>query len=144
MGSTSLSMMGGGWLYLLSAVWLVAVVGGEDVGVSMCCPAGRVLKTVRNNGKRLGGYRKERGDEYIPKCVRNRRAPKDTLEGSSITVVASGKEDLVVVKKTDVQLPACTLGRKFQMVSLKGKEDSEGEGSGDVEEVDTTSRVRLG
>jgi len=138
-----LSMMGGGWLYLLSAVWLVAVVGGEDVGVSMCCPAGRVLKMVKNNGKRLGGYRKERGDEYIPKCVRNRRAPKDTLEGSSITVVDGEKEDLVTVKKTGVQLPACTLGRKFQMVSLKGKEDSN-EGSGDVEEVDTTSRVRLG
>jgi len=138
-----LSMMGGGWLYLLSAVWLVAVVGGEDVGVSMCCPAGRVLKMVKNNGKRLGGYRKERGDEYIPKCVRNRRAPKDTLEGSSITVVDGEKKDLVTVKKTGVQLPACTLGRKFQMVSLKGKEDSN-EGSGDVEEVDTTSRVRLG
>merc|ERR1719435_713953 len=111
----------------------------------MCCPAGRVLKMVKNNGKRLGGYRKERGDEYIPKCVRNRRAPKDTLEGSSITVVDGGKEDLLVVKKTGVQLPACTLGRKFQMVSLNGKDDSnEGSGSGDGEEVDTTSRVRLG
>merc|ERR1711970_1167999 len=146
MGSTSLSMMGGGWLYLLSAVWLVAVVGGEDLGVSMCCPSGRILKMVKNNGKRLGGYRKERGDEYIPKCVRNRRGPKDTLEGSTIAVVDGEDEALVVVKKTGVQLPACTVGRKFQMVSLSSK-DNEGsgdEGSGDVEEVDTSSHVRLG
>ena len=114
-------MMGGVWLYLLPAVWLVAVAGGQDVGVSMCCPAGRVLKMVKNNGKRLGGYRKERGDEYIPKCVRNRRAPKDTLEGSTITVRDGENEDLVVVKKTGVQLPSCTLGRKFRMVSLKHK-----------------------
>merc|ERR1719435_525317 len=136
-------MMGGGWLYLLYAVWLLAIAGGQDVGVSMCCPAGRVLKIVKNNGRKLGG--KERGDEYIPKCVRNRRAAKDTLEGSTITVDDGGDEDLVVVKKTGVQLPACTLGRKFQMVSLNGKDDSnEGSGSGDGEEVDTTSRVRLG
>merc|ERR1711970_969900 len=146
MGSTFLSMMGGGWLYLLPAVWLVAVVGGQDVGVSMCCPAGRVLKMVKNNGKRLGGWRRERGDEYIPKCVRNRRGPKDTLEGSTIAVVDGTDEALVVVKKTGVQLPACTVGRKFQMVSLSSK-DNEGsgdEGSGDVEEVDTSSHVRLG
>jgi len=126
-------MMGGGWLYLLSAVWLLAIAGGQDVGVSMCCPAGRVLKIVKNNGRKLGG--KERGDEYIPKCVRNRRAPKDTLEGSTITVDDGGDEDLVVVKKTGVQLPACTLGTMFQMVSLKGK---------DTGEVESTSRVRLG
>jgi len=99
----------------------------------MCCPAGRVLKIVKNNGRKLGG--KERGDEYIPKCVRNRRAPKDTLEGSTITVDDGGDEDLVVVKKTGVQLPACTLGTMFQMVSLKGK---------DTGEVESTSRVRLG
>merc|ERR1719153_563773 len=99
---------------------------------------------VRNNGRKLGG--KERGDEYIPKCVRNRRAPKDTLEGSTITVYDGGDEDLVVVKKTGVQLPACTLGRKFQMVSLKGKDDTGNEGSGDVGvgEVERISRVRLG
>jgi len=133
-----LTMMGGGWLYLLFAGWLVAVVVGQELGVTMCCPAGRVLKIVKNNGKRLGGWRKERGDEYIPKCVRNRRAPKDTLEGSTITVDDGGYEDLVVVKKTGVQLPACTLGKKFQMVSLKGK------GSGDVGEVERISRVRLG
>ena len=115
--------MGGVWLYLLPAVWLVAVAGGQDVGVSMCCPTGRVLKMVKNNGERLGAYRhrKERGDEYIPKCVRNWRAPKDTLEGSTITVNNGENEDLVVVKKTGVNLPACTLGRKFQMVSLKSK-----------------------
>jgi len=130
-----LSMMGGGWLYLLSAGWLVAVVVGQELGVTMCCPAGRVLKIVKNNGRRLGGWRKERGDEYIPKCVRNRRAPKDTLEGSTITVDDGGDEDLVVVKKTGVQLPACTLGTMFQMVSLKGK---------DTGEVESTSRVRLG
>merc|ERR1711909_188257 len=106
---------------------------------SMCCPAGRVLKIVKNNGRKLGG--KERGDEYIPKCVRNRRAAKDTLEGSTITVDDGGDEDLVVVKKTGVQLPACTLGRKFQMVSLKGKDDTGNEGSGEVERI---SRVRLG
>jgi len=141
-----LSMMGGGWLYLLSAGWLVAVVVGQELGVTMCCPAGRVLKIVKNNGRRLGGWRKERGDEYIPKCVRNRRAPKDTLEGSTITVDDGGDEDLVVVKKTGVQLPACTLGRKFQMVSLKGKDDTGNEGSGDVGvgEVERISRVRLG
>merc|ERR1719317_1415655 len=140
-------MMGGVWLYLLPAVWLVAVAGGQDVGVSMCCPTGRVLKMAKNNGKRLGGYRKERGDEYIPKCVRNRRAPKDTLEGSTIAVRDGENEDLVVVKKTGVQLPSCTLGRKFQMVSLKGKDTSdEGSGSGDDigEGVVSTSRVRLG
>merc|ERR1711970_1518769 len=144
MGSTTWSMMGGGWLYLLSAVWLLAIAGGQDVGVSMCCPAGRVLKIVKNNGRKLGG--KGRGDEYIPKCVRNRRAPKDTLEGSTITVDDGGDEDLVVVKKTGVQLPACTLGRKFQMVSLKGKDDTGYEGSGDVGvgEVERISRVRLG
>merc|ERR1711970_138647 len=142
MGSTTWSMMGGGWLYLLSAVWLLAIAGGQDVGVSMCCPAGRVLKIVKNNGRKLGG--KERGDEYIPKCVRDRRAPKDTLEGSTITVDDGGDEDLVVVKKTGVQLPACTLGRKFQMVSLKGKDDTGNEGSGDVGEVERISRVRLG
>merc|ERR1711970_453388 len=142
MGSTTWSMMGGGWLYLLSAVWLLAIAGGQDVGVSMCCPAGRVLKIVKNNGRKLGG--KERGDEYIPKCVRNRRAAKDTLEGSTITVYDGGDEDLVVVKKTGVQLPACTLGRKFQMVSLKGKDDTGNEGSGDVGEVERISRVRLG
>jgi len=134
-------MMGGGWLYLLSAVWLLAIAGGQDVGVSMCCPAGRVLKIVKNNGRKLGG--KERGDEYIPKCVRNRRAPKDTLEGSTIAVVDGENEDLVVVKKTGVKLPACTIGRKFQMVSLKSK-DIVNEGSGDIEEVENTSRVRLG
>merc|ERR1719431_1176492 len=134
--------MGGGWLYLLPAVWLVAGVGGQDVGVSMCCPRGRVLKMVKNN-KRLGWSRKERGDEYIPKCVRNRRAPKDTLEGSTIAVVDGENEDLVVVKKTGVKLPACTIGRKFQMVSLKSK-DVVNEGSGDIEEVENTSRVRLG
>merc|ERR1719347_1073836 len=137
-------MMGGVWLYLLPAVWLVAVTGGQDVGVSMCCPAGRVLKMVKNNGKRLGGYRKERGDEYVPKCVRNRRAPKDTLEGSSIIVMDGEVGEEAVVKKTGVQLPSCTLGRRFQMVSLKGKDTSdEGSGSGD-EEVVSTSRVRLG
>jgi len=137
-------MMGGGWLYLLSAVWLLAIAGGQDVGVSMCCPAGRVLKIVKNNGRKLGG--KERGDEYIPKCVRNRRAPKDNLEGSTITVDDGGDEDHVVVKKTGVQLPACTLGRKFQMVSLKGKDDTGYEGSGDIRvgEVERIRRVRLG
>merc|ERR1712013_278137 len=143
----SLSMMGGVWLYLIPAVWLVAVAGGQDVGVTMCCPTGRVLKMVKNNGKRLGGYRKERGDEYIPKCVRNRRAPKDTLEGSSIIVISDDgvDEEDGDVKKTGVQLPSCTLGRKFQMVSLRGKVTS-GEGSGEDtgEEVVSTSRVRLG
>jgi len=138
-----LTMMGGGWLYLLFAGWLVAVVVGQELGVTMCCPAGRVLKIVKNNGKRLGGWRKERGDEYIPKCVRNRRAPKDTLEGSTIAVVDGENEDLVVVKKTGVKLPACTIGRKFQMVSLKSK-DIVNEGSGDIEEVENTNRVRLG
>merc|ERR1719474_1276505 len=133
-------MMGGGWLYLLSAGWLVAVVVGQELGVTMCCPAGRVLKIVKNNGRRLGGCRKERGDEYIPKCVRNRRAPKDTLEESSIAMDGA----VYNIKKTGVQLPACTLGRKFQMVSLADVEGS-GEGSGDdIGEVDTTSRVRLG
>merc|ERR1719153_2092176 len=133
-------MMGGGWLYLLSAGWLVAVVVGQELGVTMCCPAGRVLKIVKNNGKRLGGWRKERGDEYIPKCVRNRRAPKDTLEESSIAMDGA----VYNIKKTGVQLPACTLGRKFQMVSLSDTDvEGSGEGSGD-EEVDTTSRVRLG
>merc|ERR1719370_2005252 len=106
----------------------------------MCCPAGRVLKIVKNNGKRLGGCRKERGDEYIPKCVRNRRAPKDTLEESSIAMDGA----VYNIKKTGVQLPACTLGRKFQMVKLKGSE-SETEGSGMEEEhVESTNRVRLG
>merc|ERR1719153_2235253 len=133
-------MMGGGWLYLLSAGWLVAVVVGEELGVTMCCPAGRVLKIVKNNGKRLGGWGKERGDEYIPKCVRNRRVPKDTLEESSIAMDGA----VYNIKKTGVQLPACTLGRKFQMVSLSDTDiEGSGEGSGD-EEVDTTSRVRLG
>merc|ERR1719153_1462285 len=133
-------MMGGGWLYLLSAGWLVAVVVGQELGVTMCCPAGRVLKIVKNNGRRLGGWGKERGDEYIPKCVRNRRAPKDTLEESSIAMDGA----VYNIKKTGVQLPACTLGRKFQMVSLSDTDvEGSGEGSGD-EEVDTTSRVRLG
>jgi len=136
-----LSMMGGGWLYLLFAGWLVAVVVGQELGVTMCCPAGRVLKIVKNNGKRLGGWRKERGDEYIPKCVRNRRAPKDTLEESSISIDGA----VYNIKKTGVQLPACTLGRKFQMVSLSDTDvEGSGEGSGDIGEVDTTSRVRLG
>merc|ERR1719320_2138514 len=143
--SPSLSMIGGVWLYLLPAVWLVAVAGGQDVGVSMCCPAGRVLKMVKNNGKRLGGYRKERGDEYIPKCVRNRRAPKDTLEGWIVVIDGDGIEEDGEIKKTGVQLPSCTLGRKFQMVSLKGKVTG-GEGSGEDtgEKVVSTSRVRLG
>merc|ERR1719153_290732 len=133
-------MMGGGWLYLLSAGWLVAVVVGQELGVTMCCPAGRVLKIVKNNGRRLGGWGKERGDEYIPKCVRNRRVPKDTLEESSIAMDGA----VYNIKKTGVQLPACTLGRKFQMVSLSDTDiEGSGEGSGD-EEVDTTSRVRLG
>merc|ERR1719153_758957 len=133
-------MMGGGWLYLLSAVWLAAVVVGQELGVTMCCPAGRVLKIVKNNGKRLGGWRKERGDEYIPKCVRNRRAPKDTLEESLIAMDGA----VYNIKKTGVQLPACTLGRKFQMVSLSDTDvEGSGEGSGD-EEVENTSRVRLG
>ena len=109
--------MGGGWLYLLPALWLVAAAGGQDVGVTMCCPPGRVLKMVKSGR----GMRKERGDGYTPKCVRNRRAPTDTLEGSTITVNDGDNEDLVVVKKTEVNLPACTLGRKFQMVSLKTK-----------------------
>merc|ERR1719153_1361668 len=135
-------MMGGGWLYLLSAGWLVAVVVGQELGVTMCCPAGRVLKIVKNNGRRLGGWGKERGDEYIPKCVRNRRAPKDTLEESSIAMDGAVYD----IKKTGVQLPACTLGRKFQMVSLSDTDvEGSGEGSGDdIGEVDTTSRVRLG
>ena len=125
--------MGGGWLFLLSSVWLVAAAaGGQDVGVSMCCPAGRVLKMVKNNGKRLGGERRgmSRGDEYIPKCVRSRRAPKNALEGSTITVVdkeysgltempAAGERS-VVVRKTEVRMPSCHLGRKFQMVRLTG------------------------
>ena len=126
-------MMGGGWLYLLPAVWLAAVASGQDVGVSMCCPAGRVLKIMKNNGKRLGGWapwKDSRGDEYIPMCVRSRRAPKDTLEGSTITVVdeeysgltemSAAGEKSVVVKKTGVKMPSCQLGRKFQMVKLKG------------------------
>merc|ERR1719153_826064 len=135
-------MMGGGWLCLLSAGWLVAVVVGQELGVTMCCPAGRVLKIVKNNGRRLGGWRKERGDEYIPKCVRNRRVPKDTLEESSIAMDGA----VYNIKKTGVQLPACTLGRKFQMVSLSDTDvEGSGEGSGDdIGEVDTTSRVRLG
>ena len=114
--------MGVGWLYLLAVVYLVSVAVGEDVGVSMCCPTGRVLKMVKNNARKLGGYRVQRGDEYIPKCVRSRKAPKDTLEGSTITVVDNENvEDLMVVKKTGVMLPSCVLGRKFQMVSLESK-----------------------
>ena len=118
-----------GWLYLvaasclLSASCLGAAVNGEDaVGVSMCCPEGRVLKIVRNPAKTLGGWRRNRGDEYIPKCVRSRRAPKDTLDGSPVTVTddeGSGDDKLVVVKKTGVMLPSCSLGLKYQMVSLK-------------------------
>ena len=77
---------------------------------------------VRNNGKKLGGWRKERGDDYIPKCVRSRKTPKDTLDGSTITVL--NEEDAteleMTVKKSGVMIPACSLGRKFQMVSLKG------------------------
>ena len=126
--SPSLSMMGGGWLCLLAAVYLVGVQG-EDVGVSMCCPAGRILKIVKNNGKKLGGWRKERGEDYIPKCVRSRRGPKDTLDGSSIVVVQDDMAGLdgmtgagekpMVAKKTGVMMPRCSLGRKFQMVNLK-------------------------
>jgi len=147
-------MMGGGWLCLLAAVYLVGVQG-EDVGVSMCCPAGRILKIVKNNGKKLGGWRKERGEDYIPKCVRSRRGPKDTLDGSSIVVVQDDMAGLdgmtgagekpMVAKNTGVMMPSCSLGRKFQMVNLKASvSDDEGSGSGDEEYVDTSSRVRLG
>ena len=132
--SNSSVMMVGGWLYPLSAVWLVAVTGGQDVGVTMCCPPGRLLKIVRNNGRRWIVKRRDgwmdRGDEYIPKCVRKRGAPKDTLEGSTITVVdeeysgltemSAAGEKSAVVKKTGVKMPSCHLGRKFQMVKLKG------------------------
>jgi len=148
--------MGGGWLFLLSSVWLVAAAAaGQDVGVSMCCPAGRVLKMVKNNGKRLGGERRgmSRGDEYIPKCVRSRRAPKDALEGSTITVVdeeysgltemSAAGERSVVVRKTEVRMPSCHLGRKFQMVRLTGSENNT-EGSGEEDYPDTSTRVRLG
>jgi len=148
--------MGGGWLYLLSAVWLVAVAGGQDVGVTMCCPAGMVLKIVHNPGRRSLPYGVwvDRGMDYIPKCVRKRGAPKDTLEGSTITVVdeeysgltemSAAGEKSAVVKKTGVKMPSCHLGRKFQMVKLKGSE-SETEGSGMEEEhVESTNRVRLG
>ena len=65
-----------------------------------------MLKIVRNPVKRWG-------DEYIPKCVRSRRAPKDTLDGSPITVTddeGSGDEKLVVVKKTGVMLPIAHWG----------------------------------
>jgi len=141
--------MGVGWLYLLAVVYLVSVAVGEDVGVSMCCPTGRVLKMVKNNARKLGGYRVQRGDEYIPKCVRSRKAPKDTLEGSTIAVVDDENvEDLMVVKKTGVMLPSCVLGRKFQMVSLESKDEGSGEGSGDdigdLVTAGLTERVRLG
>merc|ERR1712142_1046782 len=126
-----------------------SVAVGEDVGVSMCCPTGRVLKMVKNNARKLGGYRVQRGDEYIPKCVRSRKAPKDTLEGSTIAVVDDENiEDLMVVKKTGVMLPSCVLGRKFQMVSLESKDEGSGEGSGDdigdLVTAGLTERVRLG
>ena len=84
-----------------------------------------MLKMVQNQGKKLGGWRTERGDEYIPKCVRSRRAPKDTLDGSPISVVdedidGSGSEKVMLVNKTEVSMPRCALGIKFQIISWKG------------------------
>ena len=124
-------MLGSGWLYLLVVVCLGAGGGGEYVGGSRCCPPGRILKIVKNNGRRLGGGRKDRGDEYVPTCVRSRKALKDDLENSTITVleeldfnaeefmIDEKNKKLVVFNYTEVMLPRCTLGRKFQMVSLK-------------------------
>ena len=44
------------------------------------------------------------------------------LEGSTITISDDENEDLVVVKKTGVKLPNCTLtlGKRFQKVKGKG------------------------
>ena len=120
-----------GCCFLLAVVCLVAAGDGEYVEVSRCCSPGEILKIVKNSGKRLGGGRNDRGDEYVPKCVRSRKALKDNLEGSTVTVfeqldihpeefMIDGKnEKLVVFNYTEVMLPSCTLGRKIQIVSLK-------------------------
>jgi len=111
---------------LLALVCLVVVVTGEHVGVTMCCPEGRILQIMRNKGKRLGGWMNDRGDEYIPRCLKSRRAINDTLEGSTLTVVDLDKASMktgersMILEKTGVKLPSCSIGLKFQMISLKG------------------------
>ena len=114
-------------LYLVvGIVALLSAVSGEDsaVGVTMCCPKGRVLKLFLSPpagpgwfGKRM----KKPRDMFVPKCVRNRWGGEDDLEGSSIIVGGQLEEDSVkVVKKTGPMLPSCPLALRVQFVSLNG------------------------
>ena len=100
---------------------MAAVTGDDSVGVTMCCPEGRVLKLVppTNSKPWLGGRTRKSREDYVPKCVRSRRAPKDTLDGGTITVTdEDGLQKEVVAKKTGVMLPSCPLALRVQLVSL--------------------------
>ena len=115
-------MVSMGWTYLAGASCLVEAVTGDDsVGVTMFCPDGRVLKLgPPTNGRRwLGRWRRKSPEDYVPKCVRSRRAPKDTLDGGTITVTdEDGLQKEVVAKKTAVMMPSCPLALRVQLVSL--------------------------
>jgi len=131
--------------FLLALLYLVVVVTEEHVRVTMCCPEGRILQIRRNKGKRLGRWLNDRGDDYIPRCVRSRRALNDTLdlEGSTTSVVdfvgeKTGREHerkvgrkngerSMILKKNDVKLPSCSLGIRFQMINFKGSVKYDGD-----------------
>ena len=82
-------MVSMGWLYLSAASCLMAAVTGDDsVGVTMCCPEGRVLKLVMQTNSKLwiGNTGKKYSEAYFLKFARSRRAPKDTRNCGAIIV----------------------------------------------------------
>ena len=100
---------------------MAAVTADDSVGVTMCCPEGRVLKLVppTNSKPWFGGRTRKSREDYVPKCVRSRRAPKDTLDGGAIIVTdEDGLEKEVVAKKTGLMLPSCPLALRVQLVSF--------------------------
>ena len=86
-----------------------------------------MLKLVPNlEGERrwFGDRKMKSREKFTPQCVRNRKGPKDSLDGSSIVV--KDEEDSVerVVRNVGTMLPSCPLALRVQLVSLNGSSTS--------------------
>ena len=91
----------------------VAVTEEETVGVSMCCPEGKILKLEKQN--RPDGI--PLYADYVAKCVQSSRTANNTLDGA--TIINDSQQDLVI-KKKGVMLPNCPLGLTVQRLKKSG------------------------
>merc|ERR1711892_1148844 len=93
----------------------------------------------------LGSRKMKSRETFVPKCVRSRRSPEDTLSGSEITIKdgEEGHEEMVISSKTGPRLPFCPLALRVQLISLNGSISEDISVNSTSNGTDVYKRVRL-